>query len=102
MINWTAVRNTYSGADKDQLYGRHPTPADFILFVVFTCSADKPINCLDTSQYIIVDGETAPEYTPEQVIEAIMTHDGVVCLTPGMTGKIKKILMPEVIEEGMV
>lgn len=99
-MNWTAIRKDYIGADKDQLLGRHPNPADYGLFNVFTCMAEDPIDCLDATAVIVgEEGELDIGLPTQEVIDTIMSHDGIVCIRPSQAGDMRKLLGLDVEEE---
>lgn len=95
-MTWTAYRIEYTGPDKDQLKARHPNASNWDgTLEIYTQLPKTPINPIDTTG---TDSEGVAEYTAEQVIDLIRTHDGAVLLSSGMATQIMNLLMPEVIE----
>ena len=95
---WTAYSTEYTGEDKDMLLAKHSNPSNYDgTFQVFTCMCN-PINPIDTTGRVGEGEDTKPEYTAEQVIDLIRTHDGAVLLSSGMATEIMNLLKPEVIE----
>ena len=97
---WTAYSTGYIGEDESRLNVDHPNPSNWDgTLKIYTKLPNTPINPIDTTGTIGEVEDTRPEYTSQQVIDLIRTHNGAVLLTPGMATEIMHILQPEKAEE---
>jgi len=103
---WSAyISNTKPGEkiqlespELEELLARHPGASHYYKEGVYnirliTCSVDNPVNAID-----------ATEYTTEELINLLMTHNTEqgVLMTSGQATAVYNVLKPEVIEERMV